>query len=479
MPHDARTIEAQFLAAVQARLDDARAWLRGTTFRRTVGDERERLRAMIEARGAGQRGFKLADSLCNNRRVTMTGYERRWYGFGRREVGAITASVLTSFEDALDRALTDASGRQEPLRPIGSGELAAHIEALTEASPSSHVIGVCSPSGFTDQAKRIAVKRADRTVVLVEPRGDGGWEVTGLAGPSLKRACRLFDPEGDAQRSQRIRQAIDERRVALMSEGLNAAELAADLGVGQDLVEETFRELASEDGRLGVTAGERAGILYYTSTSMKETTPMSVLDFLRRILGRSASPAEKIKELEKKQAEIDDKRREFDKNVSELADKRKGLRERYKQAGADQTEKRRLVSQIAQLEQEIKLHNEKATILTKQSQVLGRQIHNLEVAQTAKTTAMPTSEDITEAAAVAETALEELDEIYEAVRTVGSATSDQSLTEEEAAIEAELEAELAREAQQDKGPSQEPTETEAVEPTEPQRAPDARQREAD
>ena len=72
----------------------------------------------------------------------------------------------------------------------------------------------------------------------------------------------------------------------------------------------------------------------------------------------------------------------------------------------------RLATQLAQLRQKISQQNEKVSILNKQSQVLGRHIHTLELAQTARPEGLPESEAITEAAAAAEAAIEELDEAY-------------------------------------------------------------------
>jgi len=205
---------------------------------------------------------------------------------------------------------------------------------------------------------------------------------------------------------------------------------------------------------------------------------MSAMDYLRRILGREASPAEKVRDLRAKQVEIDDERRGMEKGLGELVKKESDL---LKQGGAatSPTVKRRLASQLAQLRQEIGLQNEKASILTKQSQVLGRHIHNLEVAQTAKPADLPASDEITEAAAAAEGALEELDETYEAVRTVSSAVSDQAMTDEETAILAEFEAEAAKQAKEDEIELEEIPEAEPPDQAAPARRRDERQREAD
>ncbi len=472
---DARKIETEFLAAVDARLASAKGWLPGSTFRVTRGDERDRLRELMK----GRRMFdaKLLDRLPNNRRTMMTGTERRWFGFGRKTVGAITASVLSPLNHALELVASGLDGGGA-LIPIGRTELTRHLEMLTDRSVGSHVIGVCSPSGFTTEARRPGASRPDVTLVLIEPHEGGGWTVTGVSGPALVRACEFFDPEDEDRKLARVRQAVDERRGSVMSSPLNAADLAEELGLEQDLVEAAFDRIATDDGHLHVTSGERGSILFYTSTAVKEDAPMSVMDFLRRILRREASTAEKIKALEKKQAEIDDRRRDLEKNLDELV-KKEGELLKEGAAASGQAVKRRLATQHAQIGREIALQNQKVSILNKQSQVLAQHIHNLEVAETARPADLPASEDITEAAAAAESALEELDETFEAVRTVSDSATEQALTEDEAASLAAFEAEAAKLAAAQPDAAEAPADTEPAEPTRSEPAPEDRRREAD
>jgi hypothetical protein len=266
-----------------------------------------------------------------------------------------------------------------------------------------------------------------------------------------------------------------------MLDGLNAADLATELGMDRSVVEAAFHQIAVEDGHLHVTRGDRASILYHTSTAVKETPPMSVMNFLKWILGKEAAPEEKIKDLEKKRAEIDDSRRSLERDLNDLVKKQEEL-VKLGVAAASDAARRRLASQHAQVGRELSLQNEKVLILDKQSQILARQIHNLEVAHTAKTSELPASEEITEAAAAAEGALEELDERYEAVQTVSSAASDQLLTDDVVASLALFEAEAAKQAEKGKAVSHDAPETEPAESAElpePDRTSDQRQREAD
>jgi len=440
----ARRIEAEFLTAVQRNIGRASGWIPGTLSQRPVhANARDQLRQMMLARQMYD--LSLLDRLPQNRRVTFRGYERTWYWFGRRRVSAVTAAVLSPLETCLSMETSGGGSQTVVIPPVDGTTLVDHLRQVTVRDVPTQIIGVCSPSGFTEDARRVGFQAPGVTVVLIEPRPDGGWRVAGLSGPYLDRACELFDAESRSQKIERIRRTVAEQRGQLFYTGLSAGELAKELDLPEVLVEEAFHRMAAEDPRLHVTQGERACILYYTSTVPKEARTMSVLEFLKRILGRQASPEEKVRELRAKQAEIDEERRNLEKALDELV----GQESRFLKEGAAATSlsvRKRLASRVAQIRQEIALQNEKVSILTKQGQILGRQIHNLEVAQAARPTGLPASEEITEAAAAAEGALEELEEAYETVRTVNRTAAEHAMTPEEEAILAEFEAQAAKQA---------------------------------
>lgn len=469
---DARRIESEFLTAMEGRLDQACDGLPGEWFRRYEGDERDRLRELM----AERRLFdaKLLDRLPNNRRVSVVGYARPWYLLGRKRVSAMTASTLVPFEAALDAASEQDDACGAPVGPVDADLLARHVEALVAAGPKRCVIGVCSPVGFTEAARTLSRSWPGTTLVLVEPHTSGGWRVTGVSGERLEAAVSLFEIEDDAAKRQRIRRGIDDRRTALILDGLSAADVAEALAVEQVLVEDVFDEVSRADGHLHVTAGGRGSILYHTSADVKETPPMSVMDFLRRILGRGESPEKKIATLRERQAKIDEQRTELEKVLSDLT----GEEERLLDKGAKETSdsvKRGLATQLSQLRQRITLQREKVSILNKQSQILGRQIHNLDVATFAKPADLPDAEEITEAAASAEASLEELNDAYEAVKTVSVATSEEALMGDEGDILAEFEARAAKKAEPAEGAATEPAEPSSTEgeeippPPEPER----------
>jgi len=55
-----------------------------------------------------------------------------------------------------------------------------------------------SSCGFDPAARELVDRRADRTLILVEPNDAGGWSVTGPV--QVKALADLFDPEVDTDK---------------------------------------------------------------------------------------------------------------------------------------------------------------------------------------------------------------------------------------------------------------------------------------
>jgi len=157
--------------------------------------------------------------------------------------------------------------------------------------------------------------------------------------------------------------------------------------------------------------------------------------------------AQQVEQLEKSQRDVDERRHMIEGSLQDLAQRRDTLKATYKQTSGEKA-KRQLLTQMADMDQQMQLMRENHSILGKQSALFARQAHNLQIAQTANTPNLPTSEQLTSAGASAEVALESLDERFETSQTVCAAVSDVSMTKAEAAIQAEIEAEIEAEAEQ-------------------------------
>src|SRR4051812_39149184 len=104
---------------------------------------------------------------------------------------------------------------------------------LTELSMANRGQGVpttvviVSTSGFEMDAHDLAERRADRTLILVQPNEAGGWTATGPV--ETKSLVDLFDPEQEAQKRERVRKFIADNDLEMMSAGIATDRVAAKL----------------------------------------------------------------------------------------------------------------------------------------------------------------------------------------------------------------------------------------------------------
>ena len=94
---------------------------------------------------------------------------------------------------------------------MGSAALVEHVRGLISDPQVPHVIGVCSPTGFTAEAKSINLGLPNVKLVLVEPGSKGGWS-THTAGDNVElNLLELFDPESATQKVERVRVEVAQR----------------------------------------------------------------------------------------------------------------------------------------------------------------------------------------------------------------------------------------------------------------------------
>src|SRR5688572_30243669 len=134
--------------------------------------------------------------------VTLS--QKSWWFF-KQAVGRLRVLCVSPTKALL--------GKQDP-GPLGTGDLS---KLLASQPPSLGgvplTVVVMSTSGFTIDAHELADRRADRTVILIEPNEAGGWTVTGPA--QTKALADLFDPEAEEEKSARVREQIDANKTEL------------------------------------------------------------------------------------------------------------------------------------------------------------------------------------------------------------------------------------------------------------------------
>ncbi|NOT01056.1 MAG: hypothetical protein HOP29_10550, partial [Phycisphaerales bacterium] len=153
--------ESAFLAGVEDKLVGARGTLlTGSSWRTARHDQGDRLRAIMAERRLYDR--QRLRELPQNRWVAMHGYRRRFL-FGKRPTGVAIASVLCPME-----SLVALDGKDPG--PIDGRRLQAHVRDLVGDATVPYVIGVCAPTGFTEEASGSKPDLPNVTLVLIEPK---------------------------------------------------------------------------------------------------------------------------------------------------------------------------------------------------------------------------------------------------------------------------------------------------------------------
>ena len=449
-------VETEFLAGVESNFEQAKGrLLRGTIWQTARHDDEGALRAMLARRHKTDRA--LLKQLPTNRRFALHGYERRWW-LGRRRTGVAIASVLAPLEYF-------AGGAEGPVPPAGLGELVDHVRRLTGEGKLPQVIGVCSPSGFSGEVREAQIDLPNVTLVLVEPREGGGWQVTGKKEGLSEQVVALFDPEDANQKLARVRKEIERRGADLLVGGLDASSIADRLGVSEALVTQALRQTAREDPELRVTESDGHLLLYRGAASSKqEKASMNVVDRIRALFAREGDEAEKINLLAERRAALAQRRDRIYEDIGKLEEKEAKLLGQGR-AGVSVVAKRRLAGQLAQLRKDIRRQNTTANMLNSQINILSTNIHNLTLIQQGQMAQLPDTEELTETAVQAEEMLESLKADADMVGGLETGL-DQVMTGDE-----ELEILKEFEAPEAEAPSKAPPEKEpkraAAQPAEP------------
>lgn len=423
--------ETDFLSAVEMNLDAAKGRdLRGTIWQRAEHDESDKLRALMAANRITDRN-KLK-SLPANRRVALHGFERRWF-WGKRRTGVAIASVYSPLERF-------AAGADHAL-PIELGDLTAHIRHLASDHKVPHIIGVCSPSGFTDEARTAKLEIPGVTVILVEPDGHGAWRTTATGENVDPRLLRIFDPESAKQKVERVRRFVEERSADMLTGGVSTSAVARAANLPEEVIRQGFEQLAATDSELRIAQHDGELIMYRGAAipAGVERKRMNVMDRIRRLFSSEGDEAEKINMLAERRAALTQRRDRIYDDIVKLESKESELFEQGK-AATSMVPRRRLAAQLAQLRKDIVRQNTTAAMLNQQINIISTDIHNLTLIQQGQIARLPATEELTEHAVAAEEMLESLNADAEMVGTLETGMDVKLASADEQAILKEFEA---------------------------------------
>jgi hypothetical protein len=434
----ARQAETEFLTGFEANVEQAKgSGLPGTFWQTTSFDESSRVHALVGKLGGGDRA--LMAEMPQNRRTVISGYERRWWG-GKRRTGLAIASVLTP----LEAYIRDDDAEAPP--PIELDALARHVREIAIAEKVPQLIGVCSPSGFSPEALGARLELPGVTLVLVEPREDGGWTVHGSSGAESPGASgidavgRLFDPEATSKKLARVVAEIERRSADLLGSGINVRDLAEALDVPTNTVLLGCERARRVDPELNVTRQGNDILLYRGApVSTTKEAPMSMVDRIRQLFGVEGNEAKKVNALTENRLALSKRRDRIYEDIAKLEKKEHELVEEGKATKSTVTRKR-IAAQVGQLRKEINRHSTSAAMLNQQINVISTHVHNLTLTQQGEMAKLPAAEELTEIAVQAEEMLETLKADADLVDTLDMGVADSLASDDELAILAEFEA---------------------------------------
>jgi hypothetical protein len=332
-----------------------------------------------------------------------------------------------------------ASGAEGEAPPIGLGELNDHVRQLVTNKRVPYVVGVCSPTGFTEEARSARLDAPNVTVVLIEPDGHGGWKTNSAGDPVDPQLLRIFDPEGVRQKVERVRRIVDEHSADLLTGGLSVSSVANKTGLEEGVVRQAFKQAADADPELKASEAEGEFLLFRgAAVQREEKRSMNVIDRIRQLLSGDADNTQKVNLLAERRASLAQRRDRIYEDISKLEKRDAELLEQGK-ATKSQVPRRRMAAQLAQLRKDIARQNATCAMLNKQIDIISTDIHNLTLIQQGEKAKLPDSMELTEHAVQAEEMLETLKADSELVGGLETGIQETLVSEDELAILKEFE----------------------------------------
>ncbi|HEV8379448.1 MAG TPA: hypothetical protein VGP99_11410 [Tepidisphaeraceae bacterium] len=439
-----RQREQRLIEHVERLLNDDRLRIDTTSGRRAVAtlrrDVRKEDREVDLKRMMGDMGIpdrQLQAKMPLGQQVTVT-LSRTAFLIFSKTVGELRVVCLSPRRELLEGKSPQPLSQQDVKQ--------AMVELVGDTSRFPTTIVLMSTCGFDQGAHELVDRRADRTLILVEPNDAGGWTVTGPA--QIKALADLFDPEVDTDKRKRIREAIDQSRADLLSGGISAARLATSTKLPLQLIEEELKSYAKDASAGDCLVARRLEgniVLFREGTAppsaVRPGASMPFIDRVRSLFARKGDNEKKISLLSERRAALGIQRDRAFEEMGVLETRENEMRQQFKDT-SNTTTKRRITSQLVQLRKDLERRQQLLGMLNQQINVVSTHLHNLELVQQGQVAALPSSEDLAADAAAAEEVLAELQANNEVAGSIGSIAGT-GLSEEEQALYEELEREAA------------------------------------
>jgi hypothetical protein len=434
----------RLLSDERLRVDTTRGRRPVTTMFRAVesGDRAVELKRIMAEMGKPDR--ELQSKMPPGQWVEVTLSQKKFL-FLREIVGKLQVICLSPV-----RALV---AGHEP-QPLGTADVQKVLTELTMANRGSHIpttVVLVSTSGFEMEVGELAERRADRTLIFVQPNDAGGWKVSGPV--ETKSLVDLFDPEAEHLKRQRIRNYVKENAVDLLTTGIATDKVAAKTQLPLQVVEAELKSYAKElpghsakriDGRVVLfREGVSSPAAGPSSDSLAGGADMPFFERVKALFSKKGDNEKKIAFLSERRAALSQQQDRIYDDLARLEDKESELRQQFKDSTSALT-KRRLTSQLLQYRKDIERRQQMVQIISNQVNVVSTHLHNLELVKQGQGAKLPDSEEITADAVKAEEFIAQLQADTELAESVGGIAT-AGLSDEEQQLFEELEREAAEE----------------------------------
>mgnify|MGYP001348428511 CR=1 FL=1 len=250
-PERARACEELFVQRFEASLEvlgrvhcplDGKAYKAGPRERTVLRrDSSGRVVELMKRHRVYDRSLLDVIPLNESREVLV--HQRGLFGRGdlRVVVAALCLSPLESF--------VQTRWARDPLDPL---ELERALDGLSPKDDVFYYVGLLSTVGWSLEAKEKLPARKNVLTCLVEPVGGSAWRRHRALDPRWAGVERVFDPETDQEKIDRVRGVMEEH-LRPKGEFLIIKDLEEDHDVGADVVSAALEELLGKDPQLEIT----------------------------------------------------------------------------------------------------------------------------------------------------------------------------------------------------------------------------------
>jgi hypothetical protein len=440
-------LERQMMEHVERLLGDERLRVDTTRGRRPVtqlfrgvetGDRAVELKRLMAEGGRPDRELQAMMPVGSWMEVTLA--QKKWFFF-RELVGRIQVICVSPTRSLI------AGGDAHPMSNGEVQKVLTELSMASRGSPIPSTVVLVSTSGFEPNAGELAERRADRTLILVQPNDAGGWTPTGPI--ETKALVDLFDPEADDQKRQRIRAFVADHDIDLLTSGIATDRVAAKLQLPLQLVEAELKSYAKDkpglsakrlDGRIVLF---REGVSGTPAVDGAGGSDMPFIERVKSLFSKKGNDDKKIAFLSERRAALSQQQDRIYDDLNKLEQKEGELRQQFKDSTSALT-KRRLTSQLLQFRKDIERRQQMLGVIGQQVNVVNTHLHSLELVRQGQGAKLPDSEELAADAVKAEEFLAELQSESEIATSVGGLSST-GLSDEEQALFEELEREAASE----------------------------------